>query len=112
MRIEGLPNLILQKMVEYAGGQAWEYPVVLDVLDWLLLARIAVLGGDVLEDGPSGPRYTGANWYLNPEPGMLWGAYVDRSNEHAREYICAYPKNSAVKYLFSLVCTDKLPTRP
>jgi hypothetical protein len=112
MSIEGLPGHLAQQMVKFLGQRTWEYPIVLDVLEWLLSARIAVLGGDVLRDGLGGPCHTGDNWYLNPQPGMLWGTYVDQSIHRAREYICAYPKSSAGRYLFALVCAEAFPSRP
>jgi hypothetical protein len=107
---EGIPPQLAERMVPHYGQGAWNYPTVIEVINWLTTAGVAVLGGDVLvSDGGAGFTPTGDNWYLDYVPGQSWEKYIAAANSKATHYIATYPKHSTSGYYFSLTCTRQPP---
>jgi hypothetical protein len=104
LTFQGIPEHLARTMIEFHGQMAWEYPNVLEVVDWLSFQGIAVLGGDVLRQESGALRFTGDNWYVSVAPELTPLAFVTMANKRAKEYIASYQRASDHKYLFSLTC--------
>lgn len=107
---EGLPLHLAERMVSFFGHGAWDFPTVIEVIDWLTTAGVAVLGGDVLvSNGRDGFSVPGDNWNLDYIPGQLWPDYVTLANRKATQYIATYPNHATSGFYFSLTCTRQPP---
>jgi hypothetical protein len=102
LTFQGIPEHLAQTMIEVHGQVAWEYPSVMEAIDWLSLKGIAVLGGDVLWQASDGLRFSGDNWYVSVDPELTWSDLVTMANQRAKEYIASYQRARDRKYLFRL----------
>lgn len=77
----------------------------LEALDKLLVLRIAVLGGDVVEAKDYiRPNYD--SWSSDPQPGERNEEYLKRSIEESKSYIEQYPAYIPGRNYFVLVCKE------
>lgn len=82
---------------------AWTTEYALKTIQFCQDNQFAILGGDVLEQGTNGIRYTFDNWYIEQDS-KCWLDYVNLSCEFAAKKILYFSTRFSDKQLlFTLV---------
>jgi hypothetical protein len=86
---------------------AWTEDYVLKTIQFCQNKRLAILGGDVLEQGTNGIRYTFDNWYIEQDSNS-WSDYVTLSCKFAVKKILYFSTRFPDKQLlFTLVVSKE-----
>lgn len=89
---------------------AWEWPDVLEVLDFCLANSLTVLGGDVypINEGSAGysPDGWSTSWAHDEGSTSLhekWCSYVRKSVQKSKDYIAPYRERNGFAFCFTVV---------
>jgi len=82
---------------------AWDYNLILEVMETLKDSNYIVLGGDVyrIDDKDGQISSTGDSWYFNKSSSEN---DVFISNKKAKDYIVSYHNKNGRYFCYSLVC--------
>ena len=112
MNVVRVPSQIFRRGLVLASlgldERAWKPADALKLLDILMSANIAVLGGDVyvLDNGEI--ERTNENWYFNVKAGESSEDLVQRSFEVATKYIRQLQNSKMTNPLVTLVISDSV----
>ena len=90
---------------------AWPRSVVEALLDALVHAPVAILGGDVLARIDGRLKHTYDNWYCNEVSGETFETFSHRCLERTREYIRRYPPGPDAIYYVVVIREAERPSR-
>jgi hypothetical protein len=109
--LKKLPEAVVRLMHSHADGSVrdpvWRLSDVETVLRGMRESEVAILGGDVYEEGADRLLPTYDSWYCDREPGESYSDYAQRSWAVTWRYFQTYLRPAARPLVIGMVLSDE-----